>query len=70
MQTEHLQNLTQEEETNYLEDFKPVLMNALKKVKNRRYAPIEMRFFEERPFKEIAEIMNKKESAIKHGRCA
>ena len=26
---------------------------------------IEMRFFEERPFKEIAEIMNKKESAIK-----
>ncbi|MBL57308.1 MAG: RNA polymerase [Flavobacteriales bacterium] len=65
LQTEHLQNLTQEEETNYLEDFKPVLMNALKKLKIEDMQLIEMRFFEERPFKEIAEIMNKKESAIK-----
>lgn len=65
LQTEHLQNLTAEENENYLEELKPALMKALKGLKIDDLQLIEMRFFEGRPFKEMAEIMNKKESAIK-----
>ncbi len=65
LQTEHLQNLTEEENENHLEELKPALMKALKGLKIEDLQLIEMRFFEGRPFKEIAEIMNKKESAIK-----
>lgn len=65
LQTEHLQNLTEEENENYLEELKPALMTALKGLKIEDLQLIEMRFFEGRPFKEMAEIMDKKESAIK-----
>ncbi len=65
LQTEHLQNLTEEENENYLEDLKPALLNALKGLKIEDLQLIEMRFFEGRAFKEMAEIMDKKESAIK-----
>lgn len=65
LQTEHLQNLTEEENENHLEELKPALMKALKGLKIEDLQLIEMRFFEGRPFKEMAEIMNKKESAIK-----
>jgi len=65
LQTEHLQNLTEEENENYLEELKPYLLTVLKGLKIDDLQLIEMRFFEGRPFKEIAEIMNKKESAIK-----
>ena len=65
LQTEHLQNLTEEENENHLEELKPVLLKALKTLKIDDLQLIEMRFFEGRPFKEMAEIMNKKESAVK-----
>ena len=65
LQTEHLQNLTEEENENYLEELKPALLNALKGLKIEDLQLIEMRFFEGRAFKEMAEIMDKKESAIK-----
>lgn len=65
LKTEHLQNLTDEENENHLEDFKPALLRALKDLKIDDLQLIEMRFFEGRPFKEMAEILNKKESAIK-----
>lgn len=65
LKTEHLQNLTEEENENHLEDFKPALLRALKNLKIDDLQLIEMRFFEGRPFKEMAEILNKKESAVK-----
>ena len=60
LKTEHLQNLTDEENENHLEDFKPALLRALKDLKIDDLQLIEMRFFEGRPFKEMAEILNKK----------
>ena len=44
---------------------KPLLLKALKELKIGDLQLIEMRFFEGRPFKEMAEILNKKESAVK-----
>ena len=65
LETKHLQNLTSEEHENNIEELKPVLLKALKELKIGDLQLIEMRFFEGRPFKEMAEILNKKESAVK-----
>lgn len=65
MQSEQLGNIIDEIEENPLEDFKPSLLKALKDLKGEDLQIIEMRFFEGRPFKEIAEITEKKESAVK-----
>ena len=65
LETKHLQNLTSEENENNLEELKPLLLKALKELKIEDLQLIEMRFFEGRPFKEMAEILNKKESAVK-----
>ena len=65
LETKHLQNLTSEENENNLEELKPLLLKALKELKIGDLQLIEMRFFEGRPFKEMAEILNKKESAVK-----
>ena len=65
LETKHLQNLTSEENENNIEELKPILLKALKELKIEDLQLIEMRFFEGRPFKEMAEILNKKESAVK-----
>ena len=65
LETKHLQNLTSEEHENNIEELKPILLKALKELKIGDLQLIEMRFFEGRPFKEMAEILNKKESAVK-----
>ena len=65
LETKHLQNLTSEESDNHIDELKPLLLSALKELKTEDLQLIEMRFFEGRPFKEMAEILNKKESAVK-----
>jgi RNA polymerase sigma-70 factor, ECF subfamily len=65
LETEHLHNLISEEANNYFEEFKPALLRALKTLKEGDMQLIEMRFFEGRPFKEMADILEKKESAVK-----
>ena len=65
LETKHLQNLTSEENENNIGELKPLLFKALKELKIGDLQLIEMRFFEGRPFKEMAEILNKKESAVK-----
>lgn len=47
------------------EDLKEVLLNTLDELKENDLKIIEMRFFEKRPFKEIAEIMEITESNAK-----
>lgn len=65
LKSDHLSNLVNEVEEDQMEDLKPQLLNALKGLKETDLQIIEMRFFEGRPFKEIAEILDKKESAVK-----
>ena len=65
LETSHLQNLTPEENENHIEKLKPFLLKALQNLKIDDLQLIEMRFFEGRPFKEMAEILNKRESAVK-----
>jgi RNA polymerase sigma-70 factor (ECF subfamily) len=62
LETEHLHNLISEEANNYFEELKPALLKTLKEGDMQL---IEMRFFEGRPFKEMADILEKKESAVK-----
>ena len=65
LKSDHLENLIDEIEENHLEDFKPHLLCLLNELKESDLQLIEMRFFEGRAFKEIAEITEKKESAVK-----
>ena len=58
-------NLIEKIEEDHLEEFKPQLIHALKGLKESDLQLIEMRFFEGRAFKEIADITEKKESAVK-----
>ena len=48
-----------------LEKFRPYLIPALDELKEADMEIIEMRFFEQRPFKEIAEVLNITESNAK-----
>ena len=65
LKSDHLENLIDEIEENHLDDFKPQLLSVLKELKESDLQLIEMRFFEGRAFKEIAEITEKNESAVK-----
>ena len=65
LESDHLQNLMEDVEEDVFSEFKPKMLQALQTLKESEMQLIEMRFFEERPFKEIAEIFGKKESAIK-----
>lgn len=66
LQTSHLQNLMDvPPEEDEFKTLKPLLLKALGALKPDDLQLIEMRFFEGRPFKEMAEILDKKESAIK-----
>lgn len=48
-----------------LEKFRPFLVSALDELKEADLEIVEMRFFEQRPFKEIAEVLNITESNAK-----
>ncbi len=48
-----------------LERFRPFLIPALEELKEADLEIVEMRFFEQRPFKEIAEVLNITESNAK-----
>ncbi len=48
-----------------LEKFRPLLIPALEELKEADLEIVEMRFFEQRPFKEIAEVLNITESNAK-----
>lgn len=65
LESDHLNNIAQEIEEEAYEDLKPLLKEALSNLKEEEIQMIEMRFFEGRPFKEMAEILDKNESAIK-----
>lgn len=65
LKTDHLENIMDEIEDDSLEQFKPALLRNLKELNEADLELVQMRFFEDRPFKEIAEIFEKKESAIK-----
>ena len=65
LEAKHLFPLISEGNENNAIDFRPFLLNALKELKIKDFQLIEMRFFESRPFKQIAEIVNKQESAVK-----
>ncbi len=65
LEAKHLSHLTSEESDKNTTDFRPFLLATLKELKIEDFHLIEMRFFENRPFKQIAEILNKQESAVK-----
>lgn len=66
LESDHLQNLVDiPKEDDAYAKYKPLLLKAMEGLKIEDVQLIEMRFFENRPFKEIAEILNKSESAIK-----
>ncbi len=60
-----LQNLTEETEEIDTEKTRELLLQSLEKLKEKDLLIIEMRFFEQRPFKEIAEILDISESNAK-----
>jgi RNA polymerase sigma-70 factor (ECF subfamily) len=65
IQQDHLQNLYEESEEIPSSPQLDELVQALDYLKEEELQLIEMRFFEERPFKEIAQIMNMTESNAK-----
>lgn len=60
-----IKHLCEEIQESYYEDFMPVLGKIIKELPNDELQLIEMRFFEKRPFKEIAEIMMMTENNAK-----
>ena len=60
-----IKHLCEEIQESYYEDFMPVLGRIIKELPNDELQLIEMRFFEKRPFKEIAEIMMMTENNAK-----
>lgn len=60
-----IKHLCEEIHESYYEDFMPVLGRIIKELPNDELQLIEMRFFEKRPFKEIAEIMMMTENNAK-----
>jgi RNA polymerase sigma-70 factor (ECF subfamily) len=54
----NLNSIGQETELNYEERYRPALLESLDELNENDLVVIEMRFFEQRPFKEIAEILN------------
>jgi RNA polymerase sigma-70 factor (ECF subfamily) len=60
-----LRNICEEVEQEYMEEYKSVLMTVIKNLPEDDVQLIELRFFEKRPFKEIAEILNLTETNAK-----
>jgi RNA polymerase sigma-70 factor (ECF subfamily) len=60
-----LKFIFEEIEENYYEEYTPKVMKLIKELPEDDLKLIEMRFFEKRPFKEIAEIMNITENNAK-----
>lgn len=60
-----LRHICEEVEEEYMEQYKGILMATIKELPEDELILIEMRFFEKRPFKEIAEILNLTETNAK-----
>ena len=60
-----LKNICEDVEEEYMGQYKTVLMSVIKSLPEEDLQLIEMRFFEKRPFKEIAEILNLTETNAK-----
>ena len=60
-----LKHLCEEMNENYYEDFLPALSNALTQLDEMELQLVEMRFFEKRPFKEVAEVLELSETNAK-----
>jgi len=60
-----LRNICEEVQEEYMEQYKNVLMNVIKDLPEHELQLIELRFFEKRAFKEIAEILNLTETNAK-----
>ena len=60
-----LRNICEEVEEEYMEQYKNVLMKIIKDLPEDDLQLVEMRFFEKRQFKEIAEILNLTETNAK-----
>lgn len=60
-----LKHICEEIEEEYMEQYKSILMTTIKGLPEDELTLIEMRFFEKRPFKEIAEILHLTENNAK-----
>jgi RNA polymerase sigma-70 factor, ECF subfamily len=60
-----LRHICEETEEPYFEEYLPVLQQIIKQLPEEDLQLVEMRFFEKRPFKEIAEILNITENNAK-----
>ncbi len=60
-----LKHICEEIEEQYMEEYKGVMMKLIKELPEDELNLIEMRFFEKRPFKEIAEILKITENNAK-----
>ena len=60
-----LKHICEEAEEEYMEQYKGCLMTVIKQLPEEQLQLIELRFFEKRPFKEIAEIMDLTETNAK-----
>jgi RNA polymerase sigma-70 factor (ECF subfamily) len=60
-----LRNICEEVEEEYMEQYKGILMTVIKDLPEDELQLIELRFFEKRAFKEIAEILNLTETNAK-----
>jgi RNA polymerase sigma-70 factor (ECF subfamily) len=60
-----LKNICEEVEEEYLEQYQKILMTVIKDLPEDDLQLIELRFFEKRAFKEIAEILNITETNAK-----
>lgn len=60
-----LRNICEEVEEEYMEQYKGILMTVIRELPAEDLTLVEMRFFEKRPFKEIAEILDITETNAK-----
>lgn len=60
-----LRHICEEVEEEYMGQYKSILMSVIKELPEEELTLIEMRFFEKRPFKEIAEILDITETNAK-----
>jgi RNA polymerase sigma-70 factor (ECF subfamily) len=60
-----LRNICEEVEQEYMEEYKSILMTVIKNLPEDDVQLIELRFFEKRAFKEIAEILSLTETNAK-----
>ena len=60
-----LRNICEEVEQEYMEEYKSILMTVIKDLPEEDLQLVELRFFEKRQFKEIAEILNLTETNAK-----